>query len=1170
MRVNRLTIKAFGHFTDEILDFSSVKPGLHIIYGRNEAGKSTALRALKALLFGMPERTADSFLYGYDQMLVGACLESGDGRTLEFWRRKKRVGDLLDKNMQLLDPGVLAVFLHGIEQHFFETLYGLDQETLVSGGKDILDQKGDVGQALFAAGAGLSSLHGIIGEFDRECGELFKAGGSKPELNQALKRHQELLREIRSLSLAGSEWELQRKKFESATDELSRLETVRQDQASELERLKRLQRALAPLARRRTTLAQLSALDGMARLPHDLPDRIQAVTRAKEQATVRLSEAESRKERLELQTRGLDPRTDLLEQEETIDSLHQRLGAYRQAKRDRPGLVELMLRGRTEAEGLLRLAVPEIELSGIDELKPLLARRQRIQKLVARHTSLSDALRLAEKQAANLEVEAAKRRRELADLPIPVDTTGLSTVVGAARKAGDLDDTLLRLRSEILNLKTSVTAAIGRLGLWRGAPEEFLALPLPSHETINRFADACADSERQERETRETISALLLELDQARSELQAMETTGAIPTEEELRQWRGKREQGWQLIRRAWLAGENVTEESRLFGNSRDLPEMYEETVRTSDEISDRLRGEAERVHTYAACRALAEKLEAQIARMQGTVADLVERGRGLDTEWHAAWQVCLPAPLSPREMRDWLDRAVEIRRQAEEISRRESEIGPLALRIAAYRSHLQEELAGVGRKREVTGEGMGTLLSGAESVLEELAEVSRRREKLAEEFKRLTIDAADARTDVQERQARFDVWREEWTTALQAPGMPQESSPDDMMELLERLAGAISRRDATVGLQERIDAIDHHAGEFEHDAASLVSSVAPELGELPAELAVVKLQGMMTGAKNSSSVLNSLRNELKTAEEEVRSAQFDLRQALTSCEALMALCGCTDGEQLHETAQQFAGYLMLRDDLEKVEESLATITEGIALDRIEALALETDPDTLPGRISSLERLITDETDPQVRALAERKGSARTELNRMDGSARAAVLAESAEAELAKIRRLADSYIRHRLAGQILRREIEQYRREHQDPVLKIASRYFSELTLGSLAGLRTDVDDGGRPVLVGVTAGGAFKGVEAMSSGTRDQLYLALRLATIEWRLQSHPPMPFIADDLLINFDDDRSKATLGTLAKLAEQNQVILFTHHREIVRQAGEMGLPDSVFVHEIGAA
>ena len=46
---------------------------------------------------------------------------------------------------------------------------------------------------------------------------------------------------------------------------------------------------------------------------------------------------------------------------------------------------------------------------------------------------------------------------------------------------------------------------------------------------------------------------------------------------------------------------------------------------------------------------------------------------------------------------------------------------------------------------------------------------------------------------------------------------------------------------------------------------------------------------------------------------------------------------------------------------------------------------------------------------------------------------------------------------------------------------------------------------------------------------------------------------MPFIVDDILINFDDDRSEATLKALADLSEKNQVILFTHHRQIVQEA-----------------
>jgi uncharacterized protein YhaN len=87
------------------------------------------------------------------------------------------------------------------------------------------------------------------------------------------------------------------------------------------------------------------------------------------------------------------------------------------------------------------------------------------------------------------------------------------------------------------------------------------------------------------------------------------------------------------------------------------------------------------------------------------------------------------------------------------------------------------------------------------------------------------------------------------------------------------------------------------------------------------------------------------------------------------------------------------------------------------------------------------------------------------------------------------------------------------------------------------------------------------------MSNGTRDQLYLALRLATLEWRLASGKAMPFIVDDILINFDDDRATVTLKALADLAEKNQVILFTHHLRIVEIARRMDADQRVFIHEI---
>ncbi len=73
------------------------------------------------------------------------------------------------------------------------------------------------------------------------------------------------------------------------------------------------------------------------------------------------------------------------------------------------------------------------------------------------------------------------------------------------------------------------------------------------------------------------------------------------------------------------------------------------------------------------------------------------------------------------------------------------------------------------------------------------------------------------------------------------------------------------------------------------------------------------------------------------------------------------------------------------------------------------------------------------------------------------------------------------------------------------------------------------------------------------MSEGSRDQLYLALRLATIEHWFDHHEPVPFIVDDVLLSFDDARAEATLRTLIELSTRTQVLFFTHHEHLVSLA-----------------
>ena len=108
MKIKSLNLAAFGPFTDLKINLESDKPGLHLIYGPNEAGKSSTLRGLKAWLFGFPERTADNFLHPNPQLLVGGSLLKDDSSEITFFRRKKRKADLYDQNDSMLEPSAIA------------------------------------------------------------------------------------------------------------------------------------------------------------------------------------------------------------------------------------------------------------------------------------------------------------------------------------------------------------------------------------------------------------------------------------------------------------------------------------------------------------------------------------------------------------------------------------------------------------------------------------------------------------------------------------------------------------------------------------------------------------------------------------------------------------------------------------------------------------------------------------------------------------------------------------------------------------------------------------------------------------------------------------------------------------------------------------------------------
>lgn len=180
----------------------------------------------------------------------------------------------------------------------------------------------------------------------------------------------------------------------------------------------------------------------------------------------------------------------------------------------------------------------------------------------------------------------------------------------------------------------------------------------------------------------------------------------------------------------------------------------------------------------------------------------------------------------------------------------------------------------------------------------------------------------------------------------------------------------------------------------------------------------------------------------------------------------------------------------------------------------------------------------------------ENRNAARRDLESIGGDDRAARAAADRQSALAEMSDAAAQYIRLLSARVLLQWAIDRFRREKQAPLLKRAGELFSILTAGSFETLNLEFDDDDTPHLAGIRSNGEKVRLPGLSTGAGDQLYLSLRIAAVEEYLEHAAPLPFIADDLFVNYDDDRAAAGLQVLGHLARKTEVLFFTHHQHLI--------------------
>jgi len=1170
VKILELHLKRYGPFTDVSLDLSKGNHGLHILFGRNEAGKSTTLRALNNLLFGFGHSTRDAFLHEMSQLRIGARLRHSDGEEFAFVRKKGRSKTIVSEDDETpLDEAILNRFLSGVDRGLFSSLYGIGHADLIEGGKAILEERGELGKALYSAALGTAGLRKLLDDLRGTADGLFLPAGKNPVINTLLRNYKDELRTLKEATLNASAWTMLQKDIQSLDSEIEIAEAeFRQTQAEE-NRLKRVKRILRPLGVLDRVLEELETLGDVIELPEDFGQQ-------RRSAEERLRNGHKEQTKLEIRISTLARQLENLEVDERLSmkaaelhDLSEGLGAYKKAGGDHPAQLAKYRQLAERADDELGSFRPGMSLDEVADLKPRFARRKVIARLAEEDLELGTEEQTTRKLLENLNNKTREIENKLAETPPPILFDGFEARVAATRKAGDVDARIHELRAREQSLAKTCELELKRLGLWSGSPAEFEALSLPLALSVDRIEERFSSNEAEARELARKKSEQCALQDELETRLRELQAGAEVPSPEQLENARNIRTIGWKLVRRAWLDGEDIEAEAGRYDSERPLVQAYEYRVERADSVADRMYQEIERIEQH---RSVSLGLAGVGEVLKSIERDLEENRNKkveLDTEWHGFWKEAGISPLSPREMRSWLSDAVALRQKIQDLRTLKYDLRQIEESREIARHALLVELANVDAAivRTDDGEALAPVLSLAENRLSELRRQREMVRSLHHGRRDAAADLKKARDEAGDLRARRERWQLAWRDAVSWLELGDDPSPAEVSAALEQLASVFELLKEAERQGRRVDGIEKDVRNFEARVAEFSADLEMKVEKLSPAVIVKKMLDDLSRAQKAQERDAMLREQLGSLEAEQEQLIVDIDAAKARLEELKRQAVAKNDDELDQAEAASLRHRELFQQKQSLLQQLQDNGDGLTINRLREEAEGRNIDELPAEIEAGEQRVK-KLRSQLDELKSRRAELAAREKENTGEGAAAEAKDRANQILARMRLEVERYLRARTAALMLEEQIDRFRRENQTPLLSRAGQIFSRLSLGAYKGLRDDLDAGGTPIVLGVRPDDKEIPVDGMSDGTCDQLFLSLRLAALERHLEKSEPMPFVVDDILIGFDDERSRAALEVLGELALKTQVILFTHHTRVLELAEEVKSAAGIFVHEMG--
>ncbi|MDK8182533.1 AAA family ATPase [Paenibacillus sp. UMB4589-SE434] len=305
---------------------------------------------------------------------------------------------------------------------------------------------------------------------------------------------------------------------------------------------------------------------------------------------------------------------------------------------------------------------------------------------------------------------------------------------------------------------------------------------------------------------------------------------------------------------------------------------------------------------------------------------------------------------------------------------------------------------------------------------------------------------------------------------------------------------------------------------------------------------------------ERQSALQRQLKHTLSDAAEEQRQALAELSILLAKLNELYAEAGTQDEEAFAQARSHADRYIYCSELLRELE---AACYRGGALEAfapVEELLVQFDARELEERRNDLLYRM-DTLDGEIRDSEQRVGRLQQEVERLKQE----VEGEQWQQQLAdlesELHEQASKYAVYALAKTLIRRTRQRYEEEKQPVVFKRAGDYFRAMTAGKYIRIVSPL---GTQRIVVEHQDGRLIDSSRLSRGTAEQVYLAMRFALAEV-LSERVALPFIWDDILVNFDEQRLLQTVGCMPDIMRRHQIIWTTCHSYMVELI-EKVIPD----------